>query len=166
MVQGNNVYPAAGYISMTIEGMRVQSSHDAIQVGKGVIGYEPKDIEIINALLIPETSEGVELQLSLRPCNERLLGSNGWVEFRVQSVNKENKWTDHCTGDISIQDCYTNDDAKQWFSGAKRRRDDILSRKGLGYRTHIDPYDLYAGMRSGGKCHICHGPIFRNITTI
>ncbi|KAK0621803.1 hypothetical protein B0T17DRAFT_493633 [Bombardia bombarda] len=160
IVQGNMVYPAAGYISMAIEGM---VSYASWQAGdRGVVGYRVRDVEILNALLIPETSEGIELQLSLRPCNEKVISTKGWTEFRVQSVNDDNKWTDHCNGIIMVEYSSENDGSK-WSTAKKSSIRQSKPRKDADYRVRINPQDIYAGMRSGG---ICHGPIFRNMKAI
>ncbi|KAK0741973.1 hypothetical protein B0T21DRAFT_408828 [Apiosordaria backusii] len=161
VVQSNVIYPAAGYISMAIEGM-VQ--HASRQGRKGrVLGYQLRDIDILNALVVPETSEGIELQLSLRPCSEKVLNIKGWTEFRVQSVSSDNIWMDHCKGLISVE--YSSGDEMGFCQNALPGHGFKLahSMNDAAYRTRISPHDMYAGLRSGG---ICHGPIFQNIKSI
>ena len=160
MVQSNIIYPAAGYIAMAIEGMQIYAAQKAGD--KQVLGYQLRDIEILNALVVPETSDGIEMQLSLRPCDEKVLSTKGWTEFQVQSVNGDNKWTNHCKGVISIE--YSGDgDAPKWLASQHPSRELTSLAKPSEYRTRINPGDIYAGMRSGG---ICHGPIFQNIKSI
>jgi hypothetical protein len=60
--------------------------------------YELRDVEIEKALIVPETTEGVEVQLSITPCDDKLLGCKDWLQFRICSVSGENVWTQHCTG--------------------------------------------------------------------
>ncbi|KAK3688670.1 hypothetical protein B0T22DRAFT_407287 [Podospora appendiculata] len=158
VVQGNMVYPAAGYIAMAIEGMAIHASRKFRD--RRVKGYRLRDVDIQNAVLIPETNEGIEIQLSLRPCNEKLLSTKGWTEFQVQSVNNDNRWTDHCKGRISIE--YANH-SSQWTERENRPCELVQPTSDSDYRTRINPEDIYAGMRLGG---IFHGPIFRNITSI
>ncbi|KAK3323347.1 hypothetical protein B0T19DRAFT_372277 [Cercophora scortea] len=158
VVQGNMVYPAAGYIAMAIEGMAIHASRTCPD--RKVKGYQLRDIDIQNALVIPETIEGIEIRLALRPCNEKLLSTKGWTEFQVQSVNSDNKWTDHCKGTISVE--YANDNP-QWAQAENHPFELVQPINDSDYRTRINPEDIYTGMRSGG---ICHGPIFRNITSI
>lgn len=160
VVQGNIVYPAAGYVAMAIEGIAFQAAQR--YGGKRVVGYELRDVDILNALLVPETSEGIEVQLHLRPCNEKIISTTGWTEFQVQSVNADNKWIDHCKGIIWVEydtggtevpvknRVTTNQLCHQPVDGSK-------------YRVCISPEDIYSGLRSGG---ICHGPIFRNMRSI
>ena len=148
-VQGNMIYPAAGYIAMAVEGMQRFASRQSGD--KKIAGYQLRDVDILNALVVPETSEGIEMQLSLRPGSERDLSTKGWTEFTVQSVNLDNKWTDHCKGLISVQ------------FGAAPKHAMNQPTQDSHYRIRINPNDIWAGMRSGG---INHGPIFRNMKSI
>lgn len=148
-VQGNMIYPAAGYIAMAVEGMQRFASRQSGD--KKIAGYQLRDIDILNALVVPETSEGIEMQLSLRPGSERDLSTKGWTEFTVQSVNLDNKWTDHCKGLISVQ------------FGAAPKHAVNQPTQDSHYRIRINPNDIWSGMRSGG---INHGPIFRNMKSI
>jgi acyl transferase domain-containing protein/ubiquinone/menaquinone biosynthesis C-methylase UbiE len=161
IVQNNIIYPAAGYLSMAIEGV----AHLTLQQfgDRKVRGYQLRDIDILNALVVPETTEGVELQLSLRPCSGRALDTKGWIEFQVQSVNAENKWTDHCKGLISVEHLFEGEQDLGRRRAHEGRGHPSQPLEDSAYRTRIGPHDLYASLRSGG---ICHGPIFQNIKSI
>ena len=55
-------------------------------------------------MLIPDTSEGIEIQFVLRPHN----GSTGkssdiWIEFRVFSYSRSDGWSEHCRGLVQAQ---------------------------------------------------------------
>ncbi|KAL2128609.1 hypothetical protein VTI74DRAFT_8937 [Chaetomium olivicolor] len=153
VVQNNIIYPAAGYLSMAIEGAAYMASR---QLGdQRIRGYQLRDVDILNALVVPETSQGVELQLSLHPCSKRALDTKGWSEFQVQSVTSDNKWTDHCKGLIMIEYC------SEGTQGSDRRLSQPA--EDSAYRIRISPGDIYASLRSGG---ICHGPIFQNLRSI
>ncbi|KAK3936681.1 lovastatin diketide synthase LovF [Diplogelasinospora grovesii] len=154
VVQNNMIYPGAGFIAMAIEGMAFQASQQG--GGKKIVGYHLRDIDMAQALVVPETSGGVELQLQLRPCSDKAISTQGWTEFQVQSVNADNKWTDHCRGIISVEYASANGKTKQLHELNQPT-------KTCEYRARVRPQDLYAGMRSGG---ICHGPIFRNLKSI
>lgn len=154
VVQNNIIFPAAGYIAMAIEGMSWKASR---QGGQGTIrGYKLRDIDISAALVVPETAEGIEVQLSLRPCNEKVLDIKGWTEFSVQSVSSDNKWTEHCKGLIRVEYSSAHENTLTFQPAHKAQTESK-------YRTRISPKDIYAGLQSGG---ICHGPIFRNIQSI
>ncbi|KAK4163340.1 putative polyketide synthase [Cladorrhinum sp. PSN259] len=156
VVQNTILYPAAGYLAMAIEAV---SWADSQQKAKGHIqGYALRDVDISNGLVVPDTTEGIEVQLSLCPCDPKVLDTIGWMEFKVQSVTSDNKWTDHCKGLIKVEyssACHVvNDDKKHVVPEALCENT---------YRTRTDPKDIYSGLQSSG---ICHGPIFRNIKSI
>lgn len=157
IVQNNILYPAAGYLCMAIEGASYLSSQKSSD--KNVRGYRLRDVEILSALVVPETSEGIELQLSLRPCSGRALDTTGWTEFQIQSVTGDNKWTNHCQGLILVEFA----EGERQTRGGRRAITENQPLEDTAYRTRIIPSDLYAGLRSGG---ICHGPIFQNIRGI
>ncbi|KAK3991082.1 putative polyketide synthase [Cladorrhinum sp. PSN332] len=152
IVQGTIIYPAAGYFSMAIEGITRAGSQQKFQ-GR-IKGYQIRNVDISNALVIPETAEGVEVQLSLHPCDEKVLDTRGWTEFKVQSVTSDNKWTEHARGLITVDSSPNTPNSKHILPDALREN---------AYRTRIDAKDIYAGLQSGG---ICHGPVFRNIKSI
>ncbi|KAL1841095.1 hypothetical protein VTJ49DRAFT_7426 [Mycothermus thermophilus] len=152
VVQNAIVYPAAGYLCMAIEGA---ARHAADKFsGRLIQGYCLRDVDIINALVVPETSEGVELQLSLRPCGDRMLDMKDWCEFVVQSVDMDSKWTDHCKGLIMVE---YQDKSLPHLNDLGQPLNDAA------YRIRIRPQDLYASLRAGG---ISHGPLFQNLHSI
>jgi acyl transferase domain-containing protein/2-polyprenyl-3-methyl-5-hydroxy-6-metoxy-1,4-benzoquinol methylase len=179
IVQSNMVYPGAGYIAMAIEGalelFRLRASAQDGQ-GRGggqkkkqhILGYQLRDIDILQALIIPDTRDGVEVQLSLRPCSDKPLYAVGWQEFQVSSVTVADdlaKWTEHCKGRIMVEaaddtDALATESQYQSTSGSGITRGKPTKED---YRLRVEPRDIYAGMRSGG---ICHGPIFQNLHTI
>ena len=154
VVQGSIVYPAAGYLVMAIEGASRLSTHQ--DPSRQVNGYHLRDVDIVNVLIVPDTREGIELQLSLRQCNDRSLDTKGWLEFQVQSVTLDNKWTDHCRGLIMVEH----------MSGGSPRdspRHSTQPMEESAYLSHISPRDIYSTLRAGG---IYHGPIFQNFKSI
>jgi acyl transferase domain-containing protein len=155
VVQNNIIYPAAGYLSMAIEGASYLATRQS--PGRKVGGYQLRDIDILNALVVPETSDGIELQLSLRPCSSRALDTKDWSEFQVQSVDSDNKWTDHCKGLIMVEHAPEDKDETKALCKLSQPAEDSA------YRIRISPRDIYASLRSGG---ISHGPIFQNLKTI
>lgn len=158
VVQNNMIYPAAGFIAMAIEGISFQFLQK--QGDRRIIGYELRDIDILNALIVPETSCGIEVQLQLRPCNKRDLSTQGWTEFQVQSVTADSKWTDHCKGVILVQYAALDGTARLPESAEQRLKQPASE---SDYRVHIKPQDIYRGLQAGG---ICHGPMFRNMDSI
>ena len=159
VVQGNIVYPGAGYICMAIEG-----ACQAARAGhKRILGYQLRDVDILQALIVPDTTEGVEVQLTLRPCSEKAIYAKGWQEFQVFSVTAENKWLEHCKGLILVDFASEVNDQARWSASASPTSKLVGPRNATDYRMRLDPRDIYFGMRSVG---ICHGPIFQNLKSI
>jgi acyl transferase domain-containing protein/2-polyprenyl-3-methyl-5-hydroxy-6-metoxy-1,4-benzoquinol methylase len=159
VVLSNILYPGAGYICMAIE-----AAHQAAQTeNKRILGYQLRDIDIQQGLVIPDTTEGVEVQLTLRPCSDKAIFAKGWKEFQVFSVSGENKWTEHCKGLIQVDVTAADDNQARWSGSASATSQLAGQGEAADYRKCIDPKDVYASMRSVG---ICHGPIFQNMKNI
>ncbi|EKG11419.1 Beta-ketoacyl synthase [Macrophomina phaseolina MS6] len=99
-LQGTVVYPGAGFICMAIEGL-VQAEKSS--GGKPISGYRLRDIDILQALVIPEGDDGIEVQLSMRPCGDKAIYAKGWKEFQIFSVTHDDKWSEHCRGLIRLE---------------------------------------------------------------
>ncbi|KAF1829172.1 reducing type I polyketide synthase [Decorospora gaudefroyi] len=96
VVQGDMVFPGAGYITMAIEAMRqLHSSESAIT------GYLLEEIEILRATVIPEDNEGVELQLFLEPVSEKALHAGKRV-FRIYAAASDGAWAEAARGYITV----------------------------------------------------------------
>ena len=146
-VQSDMVYPGAGCIIMAIEAMRQWSD-----LGQDTIGYKLKDIEIMKALVIPDTADGVEVQLAFRACTDRSLGAQGWQEFHVYSVSSTGSWDEHCKGLIIA---LPGDAARPLLSD--------FDRSPRAYNKRVHPSELFKTLRSMG---IYHGPSFQNLLSI
>ncbi|KAK1445344.1 beta-ketoacyl synthase domain-containing protein [Colletotrichum cuscutae] len=98
VVDGKVVFPGAGYISMAIEAaLRV----DEVESAKMIF---VKDIVIKNALLLPESDDGVEILLELKPVTLSAKShSETWYEFACYSYDENSNCTKHCHGLISTE---------------------------------------------------------------
>lgn len=148
VVQGNILFPGAGFICMAIEGMANLRRHE----GKTVKKYHLRDIQVQQALVVPETDSGIEIQLSIQTTSEKAIDVQGWKIFQICSVTSENKWSEHCNGLI-----YTE------LASDTATTVNIMPPSQFDYWKHTDPSDVYSDMRATG---INHGPIFRNMTEI
>ena len=108
LVQGDIVYPGAGLMVMAIEAI-VQITDEVREL---ILGYELRDVDIKTALVIPETSEGVEVQLSLRPCTDKMLEKD-WSEFLICSIPENNSCVEHCKGLVRVARM-VKDDSTSW----------------------------------------------------
>lgn len=147
-VQGSMVYPGAGYVVLAIEAVkRLTSSSD-----KPVTGYRLRDVDIMAALVIPDDSDGIEVQTTLRDVSDRTIGARGWKHFEILSVTLDNRWTTHAQGLITPE-----------FTSSATTASGPSTASLSGYTRHIDPQDLWANLRAQG---IVHGPKFQNIPSI
>lgn len=154
LVQSGIVYPGAGCIAMAIEAVR-QSRQ---RMDKDLLGYNLRDIQIMKALVIPETSEGVEVQLALRNCSDKILDANTWQEFHVYSVDGDSTWSEHCRGFISAK--FRTSDGYTPTSKQELGKLDI----DIGaYSRRVDIKDFFKSLRDVG---IHHGPSFQNLISI
>lgn len=103
-IQSNIVYPAAGYIAMVIE---ASSQLALVNSGKEITGYQLRDVSILSALVINETS-AVEIMVSLRPCKS--IETVTEYEFHIYSTTDENRWTEHCRGVVGAGNYETGPD--------------------------------------------------------
>lgn len=116
-MQGMIIYPMAGYLSMAIEaaaqkaalktgggGSHATGSGREIAKALGINRFIFRDVTINRPLVVPETVEGVETNLALRPFVEGTKNSSRtWDEFRVFSWTKERGWLEHCRGLIRVE---------------------------------------------------------------
>lgn len=158
VVQSSILYPGAGFICMAIEGA-AQLAQDR---GDQITGYELRDIEVLKGLQIPDTSEGIEVQLMLEPSNDKAIYASGCQEFHVYSVDSQNNWTEHCKGLIHVETSSIDDE--QISIALRERLSQLYLHKPVGeYRKNVNPKDLYDAMHF---IQVCHGPIFQNIESI
>lgn len=148
MLQGTTVYPGAGFICMALEGLIQAEQHK----DKAISGYRLRDIDMLAALVIPEGEDGIEVQLSLKPCGDKAIYAKGWKEFQVFSVTHDDKWNEHCRGLICIE-----------YGSESDPRATVTVREVTDYRTRVSPSDVYDSMHRVG---IQHGPIFQNLKAV
>lgn len=97
VVQGQVTFPAAGYITMAVQAIKQQMF--ATAPATKVENIRLRDISFGKALVLSEDEEYVEIGLSLRPqARTARESSQIWNEFRVFTVDSDQKWTEHCRG--------------------------------------------------------------------
>jgi NADPH:quinone reductase-like Zn-dependent oxidoreductase/ubiquinone/menaquinone biosynthesis C-methylase UbiE len=149
-VDSKVVFPGASYVTMAIEAIRqlADSSESSIS------GYRLRDIDITNALTIPETSAGVETQLCLRPCSDKELDHKGWYEFELCSVGPDDTWIQNCKGYVAVETVHPNKRTERqtvsassyWPAGEKA--------------APVDPESVFVSLR---KMNFHHGPTLQNL---
>ncbi|KAL6230719.1 hypothetical protein BDW75DRAFT_59054 [Aspergillus navahoensis] len=152
VIQNSILFPGAGFICLAIEALRrLVDLHS--KDSQAVMGYRLRDIDILQALIVPETDDGIEIQTSLRAVNDRNIGSREWKYFEISSVTSDNRWTVHARGLIvrELEDAPDKTVPKSRPAGLS------------GYTRHFMGSDLYATLRTFG---INHQKTFQAITCI
>ncbi|KAI0163985.1 reducing type I polyketide synthase [Xylariaceae sp. FL1272] len=152
MVQSEIVYPAAGYICMALEAIRQLNGSD----DSSISSYLFRDVDILKALIIPDTNDGVELQTFLEPPQEDALAQD-WRRFRIYSSSGSgDPWVENAHGLVAVD--LTRSEAEESVESG------LTPNFGSeGYTHTMNPKALFDSLHSVG---INHGPIFRNITNI
>jgi len=166
VVQSTIIYPGAGYICMAIEAVQQMPLPNRCSETEAVIkGYRLRDIEIMKALVIPESPEGVEVHISFRDCSEdRLLGAKGWNEFHIYSVVDQDNWNTHCKGFIALHYQKSAGNSAAWSLMAAAPNSALQKQfSSHKYANSMNPGDIYKSMQAVG---IHHGPSFRNLESI
>ncbi|KAK4447399.1 hypothetical protein QBC34DRAFT_440144 [Podospora aff. communis PSN243] len=149
VVQGHVLYPGAGFVCLAIEAIK-QLTDMADDSSRKVSGFRLRDVEILQALAVPEGAEGVEMQTVVRSTDARAIGSRGWKQFEVLSVTPESQWTLHSKGLIFAE-----------FDTPPPPPADLVISSGLTRR--VEPDSMFAQLRASG---LHHGPMFQNTTSI
>ncbi|ATY64703.1 Beta-ketoacyl synthase [Cordyceps militaris] len=96
-VQGQIVFPGAGFLTMAIQAM-LQHMHATSPLVK-VHSLLLRNVSLSRALVLPADGPDVEITLTLRPESHTAKSSSAvWSEFRIFTVTSESVWTEHCRG--------------------------------------------------------------------
>ncbi|KAH8594177.1 hypothetical protein B0O99DRAFT_742091 [Bisporella sp. PMI_857] len=162
VVQGSILYPGAGFVCLAIEAIKMYTAMASPVPGAGELaGFELRDVEVHQALVIADTADGVEVQTVLRPVAEKMIGARGWKQFEIWSVTADSEWTEHAKGLITVK-LSTNTTKTNTANTTKiAKRVSFLDES--GYTRSIDPRDMFSSLRANG---LNHGPMFQNTTSI
>jgi NADPH:quinone reductase-like Zn-dependent oxidoreductase/malonyl CoA-acyl carrier protein transacylase/SAM-dependent methyltransferase len=154
-IDGSVVFPGAGYIANAIEAVRLLTdpSEETIR------GYRLRDIDIMNAMIIPNSIFGVETQLTLRPCSEKEFDHAGWWQFELSSLTSGGSWIEHCKGFVSAE---TGEETRSDLTRElKAPNEESYLQQGDNIpEADVDIETFFAGLRERG---IYHGPEFQNL---
>ena len=125
---------------------------------KTIHRYRLRDIDIMNALRIPDTTLGIETQFYLRPCSEKELDYKGWYEFSLNSISVDDTWIQHCKGYVLAErgSPAPPADNEHLIPRLISTDSDVQAEK-------VDPESVFIEMRS---MNIYHGPAFQNLVDI
>ncbi|KAK2755488.1 Type I Iterative PKS [Arachnomyces sp. PD_36] len=157
LVQTDMVYPGAGCLAMAIEAMRQISVSES---SRPIRGYRLRQVEITRALIVPDTSDGVEVQLLLKPHDAGSLAPN-WRGFQISSATVDGEWTEHCRGFVGVDIEEKNGQpSKSYLSSTERIQFDTAT--GAYFRS-MEPEEIFQTLRDAG---IHHGPLFQKLISI
>ncbi|KAK7734196.1 Type I Iterative PKS [Diaporthe eres] len=155
-LESNVVLPGASYVAMAIEAARLVT--DATE--DSITGYRLKEVDIRNALIVPESSTGVEMQFSLRPYRNGDDEYRGYFEFEVSSLGVRDEWILNCTGYVFAELTSTaNGSSARKENPPQVSRDDAFFLEGTDVRN-IKVEAVFSGLRDMG---FYHGPMFQNL---
>lgn len=127
-------------MSLAIEALRQVCEIRGFEVDGVVL----RDINISTALIIPETDDGVEIQLRLQE-NLKSTSTSTWYSFAVESIVND-RWTLHCEGSVAA--CQSSDlrdpsspvDVSKLTQRASRKKwYDAFHRVGFQYQGSFQP---------------------------
>lgn len=152
-VDSKVVLPGAGYTAMAIEAARLLTgaSSESIQ------GFRLQDVDILSALGIPDSTPGVETQITLRPVDEADFDDSArWYQFEISSLSAGGVWVKNCKGLVAVE----LEDLATTSTRSQPRADSYIS-PGAKVKD-VDIETFFAGLRD---MSLYHGPFFRNLTS-
>ncbi|KAL5342666.1 hypothetical protein BJX70DRAFT_394501 [Aspergillus crustosus] len=133
-LQGNVIFPAAGYISMAGEA--------ALQLSPDTPDYSIKNMVIKNPLLMKESAD-YELITTLKPVKVTDLLESEWYSFTIVSYDGT-AWTKHCHGQV--------------------RGGSDHPPKGRDIKQHARVLEVETCYRYVDRLGFAYGPLFRRFT--
>lgn len=103
VVEGFTLYPGAGFLTMAIEAMKqlVQMRDSQTSIAKFIL----RNVAISKSIVLDESDDSssreVEVQLSMST-GQQYEGSR-WESFRIWSYNADGSWSEHCSGEITVE---------------------------------------------------------------
>ncbi|KAK2761170.1 Type I Iterative PKS [Arachnomyces sp. PD_36] len=149
LIQSGILFPGAGLMTNVMEAMR-QIDFDA---GKPADVYKVQNVELFNALIVPQTTEGLDVQVSIHKPVARGLDQNGPREFSVHSRPSQGDWVGHCTGETISMSADEMKDSAASFPNEIHLRPLNIARF-YKYLQHVGPtfgpsFQLITGLMAG-----------------
>ncbi|TGO73554.1 hypothetical protein BELL_0351g00040 [Botrytis elliptica] len=178
---GSVVFPAAGYLSMAVEALR--QVLDSTMLNIRYQGVRFRDTSFKLAMVIPDTDDGLEVQLRLQPVTKSSKEIEAiWYGFVVESF-AEGRWQTHSEGmiaanptpraDTSFNEPPTSHNkmtqstsSKRWYSSFSRvgfnygpsfqGLHNIIAAKGIKEATADVDLTTKSGLMTGESRYILH----------
>ena len=164
VVNGQTIFPAAGYICMALEALR-QATLLSGRAWRNIL-CRFRHVVVERALLISDDIFQVETYFTLRKYSTSAREiSSDWEEFRVFSVAENGEVAEHCRGLVSARPRNEVDDIdsvrENVFRENSRRQEQTIALRTC--RVQSDPKQLYESLRSLG---VDYTAPFSNLTDI
>ncbi|KAL4815813.1 hypothetical protein BDW67DRAFT_176121 [Aspergillus spinulosporus] len=93
LVQGQVIFPAAGYLAMAMEAMHRFAAFKTETQSKATVGYSLSNCSFVKALVLREGDTDTEVCLSLRPETQSAKGSwQDWKKFQIFLTSSGKPW--------------------------------------------------------------------------
>lgn len=160
-IQGDNVYPMAGFLTMAMEAIKQEAELHHVSLERIHI----RDVFITHMLTVPD-STAVETMLTLRPCgSERPSRSfGGWYEFSICSWAEGRGWDRHCHGFVQGQETKGKNEIDEHRGSTITFC--VSSQIHDARKACTDPADtdrFYQSIESSG---VNYGPLFKRLSNI
>ncbi|KAI0184479.1 putative polyketide synthase [Xylaria flabelliformis] len=158
VINGTLVYPGAGLLIMAIE-----AAKQLADTSRVLHGFELKDCSFEQALRIPRTADGIEVQTSLVAQPTKTDASRTWSMFRICAYEND-QWLECCHGLVRVEyEPVANDvdGGREWheeLSTAQQKHDTLTEACGSAF----DAAKLYETLNKSG---FGFGPSFQRITS-
>jgi acyl transferase domain-containing protein len=161
-VNGSIIFPAAGFMVMTLEAAR-----QLYGVQTSVTGYRLKDVKFPKAVTISQAPKGTELQITLCTGNKPAGSTDSsriWNEFFI-FVYENDGWVECCSGALAVD---FKEDATQIFEVDERveyhgARVRSITTAMDDCHTNISSSDVYEAFSRAG---LSYGPFFQSLQDI
>lgn len=159
VIQTSNLYPAAGYLAMAIEGAKQIAVKDQV-----IKGFKLREIQIVAPAVMSETAD-LECILQLRPYRTGTRDSSAtWMEFSISSCPDGEDLRQNCRG-LLIVDYEISKDSSIYIE--KMLEDQITKDEFHRFKqvcnTTEDIRSFYMELASVG---LNYGSTFRNLTQV
>lgn len=160
VVHGSILYPGSGFIAMVLEAARQMADPE-----KKIDKIELEDVRINNAIVVPDTSTGVETVLQLRQRCSR--PNNTWTgqwEWTVSSGVDNGPLAENSAGLVTIHYHSAHDEAWEFDQSVAYEdvREQFLAAK-VGSTQQIVPEVFYQATSAAG---FKYGPYFQGLQHI
>ena len=163
VVTDNIIMPGVGYVIAVIEAARQLADPEA-----QLSGFRLRDVNMKRALIVPDTKEGIEVVLTLKPVDESSVGTSAhWRRFQVVTYNPNgNDWIEHCTGYVAVD--YETSAPNPVDQGREAQHD--TERWKAAYTIAVEqcqsPWNFSKAYERMARVGLNFGPLFQNCSDV